>query len=181
MSSPVGIQEIGKRLHLKSVLSGIPEGAESQLRSTCLKARIKSIETSGKDNLSAVSTDVLVDFQPTIRQGGMIEFQSLAPVSDALVEIELTSECPLVVFTSRWTLIMNVNSSQGGAVSATHNSHAAKDSIGFDFDNSSLLVASRRAPSLFRNTPFRSQKTQPQRNPNRRLMCNGKLRRSSMR
>lgn len=146
VSSPVGIQEIGKRLHLKSVLSGIPEGAESQLRSTCLKARIKSIETSGKDNLSAVSTDVLVDFQPTIRQGGMIEFQSLAPVSDALVEIELTSECPLVVFTSRWTLIMNVNSSQGGAVSATHNSHAAKDSIGFDFDNSSLLVASRRAP-----------------------------------
>ncbi len=146
VSSPVGIQEIGKRLHLRSSLSGIPEGAESQLRSTCLKARVRSIETSASDNLGAVSTDVLVNFQPTMRQGGMIEFKSLSPVSDSLVEIELISECPLVVFTSRWTLIMNVGASRGGATATTQNPQATEQSTGFDFGNSSLLVASRRAP-----------------------------------
>ena len=146
VSPPVGMQEIGKRLNLRSTLSGIPEGAESQLRSACLKARIKSIETSSSVGEIDASSDVLVDFQPTIKQGGLLEFKSTRPVNDALVEMELVSECPLVVFTSRWTLIMNVSASPMGYPVALQPTQTRQESVNFDLGNSSLLSASRRVP-----------------------------------
>jgi hypothetical protein len=146
VSPPVGTQEIGKRLNLKSSLSGIPEGAESQLRSACLKARIKSIETSSSVGETNASSDVSVNFQPTMKQGGLLEFRSTEPVNDSLVEMELVSECPLVVFTSRWTLIMNVSASPMGYTVALQTAQTAQESVNFDFGNSSLLSASRRAP-----------------------------------
>lgn len=156
VSPPVGVQEIGKRLHLRSSLSGIQDGAESQLRSTCLRARIKSIETSPSIGQSGNSGGVLVDFQPTVRQGGLLEFKSVEPVNDALVELELTSECPLVVFTSRWTLIMNATASPKVAPVAAQSARVAQESNSFDFRNSSLLLASRRAP-----TPVAQYDTKP--------------------
>lgn len=143
VSTPVGVQEIGKRLNLKSTLSGIPEGAESQLRSTCLRARIKSIETSPSIDQRGNSRDIFVNFQPTIKHGGLIEFTSTEPVNDALLEMELISECPLIVFTSRWTLIMDTNSSPASLEKAL----VASESVNFDFRNSSLLSASRRTPN----------------------------------
>lgn len=146
VSPPVGTQEIGKRLNLRSSLSGIPEGAESQLRSACLKARIKSIETSSSVGENDASSDVLVNFQPTIKQGGLLEFKSIEPVNDSLVEMELVSECPLVVFTSRWTLIMNVSAAPMGYPVALQTAQARQESVNFDFGNSSLLSASRRVP-----------------------------------
>lgn len=143
---PVGLQEIGKRLDLKSTLSGIPEGAESQLRSTCLKSRIQSIDTEN----SADAIDVWVDFSPTIRQGGLIEFQSSAPVNHALVRLELISECPLLTFTSRWTLIMN----QAQLLESSKAAYKREvKSNQFDLTNSSLLAQSRKQPN-FNNSRF---------------------------
>jgi hypothetical protein len=143
---PVGLQEIGKRLDLKSTLSGIPEGAESQLRSTCLKSRIQSIDTEN----SADAIDVWVDFSPTIRQGGLIEFQSSAPVNHALVRLELISECPLLTFTSRWTLIMNQTQLPDSS-KAVYKEGAEGNK--FDLANSSLLAQSRKQPN-FNNSRF---------------------------
>lgn len=143
---PVGLQEIGKRLDLKSTLSGIPEGAESQLRSTCLKSRIQSLDTEN----SADAGDVWVDFSPTIRQGGLLEFQSIAPVNHALVRLELISECPLLTFTSRWTLIMNQTQLLDSSKAAYKEGAEGNK---FDLTNSTLLAQSRKQPN-FSNTKY---------------------------
>lgn len=140
LSVPVGIQEIGKRLELKSTLSGIPEGAESQLRSTCLKSRIQSIDTRG----STSQSDVWVNFDPTIRQGGLIEFKSAAPINHALVQLELVSECPLVTFKHRWMLIMNQTQSNQPEPAATGGQSSELNK--FDLGNSVLLARSRQQP-----------------------------------
>jgi hypothetical protein len=144
ISTPVGIQEIGRTLSLKSTLSGIPEGAESQLRSTCLKGSIRSLEKTARNAFDSGSSELHVNFQSTIRQGGLIEFSSIYPVNDSLVQLELVSECPLLVFSNRWTLIMNESKEQRTAPVASKSQ--GRESMRFDFDNSSLLKLSRKAP-----------------------------------
>lgn len=145
LSNLVGVQEIGKPIDLKSTISGIPDGALSQLRSTCLKARLRSIETSGSSAWSDGGGDLVVDFQPTIRQGGLIEFKSARKINDALVELELVSECPLVAFSNTWTLIMA--ESQPVPVSSSNRRALPDVEPGsFDVRNSALLQASRQAP-----------------------------------
>jgi hypothetical protein len=143
ISTPVGIQQIGQPLHLKSTLSNVPEDAESQLRSTCLKARMQALETTPGTYESAATREVLVNFDPTIRRGGLLEFRSVMPVKDAVVEMELVSECPLIVFSTKWTLIMKEGSAeQSRAASST----LVKSVSTFDPSRSSLLASSRRPP-----------------------------------
>ncbi|MCR2746994.1 hypothetical protein [Limnobacter parvus] len=141
MSVPAGVQDIGKKLQLKSTLSGIPEGTESQLRSTCMRSRIQSIDTA----TSGRTIDVWVNFEPTIRQGGMVEFESVSPINHALVQLELVSECPLLTFTSRWTLIMNQNQSVPEQTTETGNTKLASNN--FDPASSSILAKSRISPT----------------------------------
>ena len=143
VSNPAGLHTIGKPIHLVSTISGIPHGAESQLRSTCLQGRIVSIESGSQ---SSKISSVAVNFQPTIAQGGTIEFRSLDPVNHALVRLELISECPLIVFNTGWPLIMNQrekNVDQG--LESERNSQQAGV---FDPASSSLLQASRKAPKF---------------------------------
>jgi hypothetical protein len=143
ISTPVGTQQIGQILDLKSTLSNVPEGVESQLRSTCLKARINTLERLRGDLESPVSPEVLVNFDPTIRRGGLIEFRSVAPVNDAVIEMELVSECPLIVFNTKWTLILKQGEAeQSGAV----NSSTVSKVSAFDPEASSLLASSRKPP-----------------------------------
>ncbi|MCE2746375.1 MAG: hypothetical protein LW710_10785 [Burkholderiales bacterium] len=143
ISTPVGIQQIGQPLNLKSTLSNMPEGAESQLRSTCLKARMHALETTPGTYESVASREVLVNFDPTIRRGGLLEFKSVMPVQDAVVEMELISECPLIVFSTKWTLIMKEGSFEPSrAVSSNY----VKSASSFDPRRSSLLEVSRRPP-----------------------------------
>lgn len=144
ISTPVGIQQIGQILNLKSTLSNMPEGAESQLRSTCLKARIYALGNTPGSYESILSREVLVNFDPTIRRGGLLEFKSVAPVEDAVVEMELVSECPLIVFSTKWTLLLKQGGGEQG--SAINVSTAGKESA-FDPEGSSLLANSRKAPA----------------------------------
>lgn len=143
ISTPVGVHQIGKHLDLKSTLSNMPEGAESQLRSTCLKARVVSLETPPNGNVDLGAREILVNFDPTIRNGGLLEFKSVAPVHDALIEIELLSECPLVVFATRWTLIM----AQGELGRSSSSAEPNMKALQFDLQGSSLLALSRLPPS----------------------------------
>lgn len=143
ISTPVGVQQIGQHLNLKSTLSNVPEGAESQLRSTCLKAKIRSFERVADSDYSSVSGEVLVQFDPTIRRGGMLEFRSTAPVNDAVIEMELVSECPLIVFTTKWTFIMKQGEWQQDAETFSRPDGAMST---FDPEGSSLLANSRRPP-----------------------------------
>lgn len=143
ISTPVGVQQIGQHLNLKSTLSNMPEGAESQLRSTCLKAKVRSLERRSGSHYSSVSGEVLVQFDPTIRRGGMLEFRSTAPVNDPVIEMELVSECPLVVFTTKWTFIMQQGERPRDAEKLTR---SVDTNSTFDPEGSSLLTNSRRPP-----------------------------------
>jgi hypothetical protein len=143
ISTPVGTQQIGQILNLRSTLSNVPEGIESQLRSTCLKARINTLESMPDRFESTHSREVLVNFDPTIRRGGSIEFLSVAPVNDAVIEMELVSECPLIVFNTKWILIMTQGSTdQSGAVNLSPGAAISA----FDPHTSSLLASSRKSP-----------------------------------
>tara|TARA_B100000745_G_scaffold165082_1_gene107999 strand:- start:1353 stop:3035 length:1683 start_codon:yes stop_codon:yes gene_type:complete len=143
ISTPVGTQQIGQILDLKSTLSNVPQGVESQLRSTCLRARINTLESMPGGFEGAVSREVLVNFDPTIRRGGVIEFRSVSPVNDAVIEMELVSECPLIVFNTKWTLIMKQGvAERSGAVISGHVGTASA----FDPETSSLLASSRKPP-----------------------------------
>lgn len=141
VSDPVGIHTIGRPIEVVSTVSAIPPGAESQLRSTCLLGRIVSMENGPQaDQLNKV----VVNFQPTIAQGGTIEFRSVAPVNHALVRLELVSECPLVVFDMAWPLIMNQREQ---IVKQEPSVKQDTQEAGlFDPAGSSLLQASRKAP-----------------------------------
>lgn len=143
-SAPVGVQEIGQHLDLKSTVSGIPQGAESQLRSTCLRARAIPTELSAQTEFNSLGQDVAVTFSPTIRQGGLLELKSLTPVNAALVDLELVSECPLVVFKTRWSLIM----AQANSEQMLPKGGAARNAAGamFSLSDSRLLASSRQAP-----------------------------------
>ncbi len=145
ISTPVGTQQIGQILNLRSTLSNVPEGIESQLRSTCLKARINTLESMPMPDRfeSTHSREVLVNFDPTMRRGGSIEFLSVAPVNDAVIEMELVSECPLIVFNTKWILIMTQGSTdQSGAVNLSPGAAISA----FDPHTSSLLASSRKSP-----------------------------------
>ncbi|BET26123.1 hypothetical protein EV673_0778 [Limnobacter thiooxidans] len=145
IGNPAGLQQIGKRLDLQSNVTGIPEGTESQLRSTCLKARARPAGREGVDAFEGQGNDDLhVDFVPTIRQGGVIQFRSSAAVDDALVELELISDCPLLAFRSSWMLIMEPE--QARFARAQANMPEPDGSTAFDLRNSSLLKASRVVP-----------------------------------
>lgn len=145
IGSPAGLQQIGKRLDLQSNVTGIPAGTESQLRSTCLRARARSSGREGVDAFESLGNeDVQVDFVSTIPQGGVIQFKSNAAVNDALVELELISDCPLLAFKSSWMLIMEPE--QAGLVSVQSDAPDSAGTTGFDIRNSALLKASRVAP-----------------------------------
>lgn len=145
IGNPAGLQQIGKRLDLQSNVTGIPAGTESQLRSTCLKARARPSGREGADAFEGLGNeDVQVDFVSTIPQGGVIQFKSSAAVKDALVELELNSDCPLLAFRSSWMLIMEPQQAEVTGMS-TEAPEADKASS-FDIRNSSLLKASRMAP-----------------------------------
>lgn len=143
ISTPKGIQEIGQTLHLKSTVSNLPEGVETQLRSTCLKARTSPFEGIRGNHETQSSREVLVSFEPTIRRGGLLEFKSVAPVNDAVVEMELVSECPLLVFRTTWTLILRQGADD-------HNALPDLNEVGsvsaFDPRMSALLASSRKPP-----------------------------------
>lgn len=141
VSNPIGIHTIGKPIEVVTTISGIPKGAESQLRSTCLRGRVVSMEHGSKAGLA---NNVVVNFQPTIAQGGMIKFRTVEPINLALVRLELSSECPLVVFDIGWPLIMNQREQvEGqGAKSLEHSKQVEL----FDPASSALLQASRKAP-----------------------------------
>lgn len=143
ISTPVGVQQIGQHLNLRSTLSNMPEGTESQLRSTCLRAKVRSLERVAGSDYSSDSGEVLVQFDPTIRRGGMLEFRSTAPVNDAVIEMELVSECPLIVFTTKWTFIMKQGEWQQDAETF---SRPVGTKSTFDPESSSLLANSRRPP-----------------------------------
>lgn len=141
LSQPVGIHTIGKPIEVISTISGIPQGTESQLRSTCLRGRLVSMESALDVNKAS---DVVVNFQPGIAQGGTIEFRSITPVNHALVSLQLISECPLLVFDMAWPLIM---SQREQAPEIGSNSDLKSRETGlFDPKNSSLLAVSRKAP-----------------------------------
>jgi len=145
IGNPQGLQQIGKRLDLQSNVRGIPQGTESQLRSTCLKAHARPSGRQGVDAFEGLGSEGLqVEFVPTVLQGGVIQFKSRAPVNDALVELELISDCPLLAFKSSWMLIMEPE--QLGPKGADSETTALDGAQGFDFRNSSLLKASRVAP-----------------------------------
>lgn len=149
ISTPVGVHQIGKRLDLKSTLSNLPDGAESQLRSTCLTARVNPLETSRANGSDVSSRDVKVNFSPTIRRGGLLEFKSVSPVNDALIEIELVSECPLVVFSTRWAIIMSESQAEVHQTSSNiepNNIETNKQLSKFDPASSSLLASTRKPP-----------------------------------
>jgi len=141
VSDPVGVHTIGKRITVTSTVSGIPPGVSSQLRSTCLRGRIVSMESSSQ---FTPASNVVVNFQPTIAQGGTIEFTSIVPVNHALVQLELISECPLLVFQKSWPLIMN-RFEEGPRASTESRPGQAAPGL-FDPESSSLLRASRKAP-----------------------------------
>lgn len=143
LSNPAGLHTIGEPIDVVTTISGIPQGAESQLRSTCLHGRISPIESSSE---LGKTSRVMVDFQPTIAQGGTIEFKSLGPVNHALVRLELISECPLIVFNMGWPLIMNQREKNVAQVPEPerHLPQAGQ----FDLASSSLLEASRNAPKI---------------------------------
>lgn len=145
IGSPAGLQQIGKKLDLQSNVTGIPAGTESQLRSTCLKARARPTGRQGADAFEGQGNEeVHVDFVATIRQGGVIQFRSTTAVMDALVELELTSDCPLLAFKSSWMLIMDPARAELTGVQT--NASESDKMPGFDIRNSSLLKASRVAP-----------------------------------
>ena len=145
IGSPAGLQQIGKKLNLQSNVTGLPAGTESQLRSTCLKASAKPAGRQGVDAFEGQDTDALqVDFVPTIRQGGVIQFKSGAAVNDALVELELISDCPLLAFKGSWMLIMEPEQKEMAGVQGSILETDGKPN--FDIRNSSLLKASRVAP-----------------------------------
>jgi hypothetical protein len=144
ISTPVGVQQIGRHLDLKSTLSNVPEGVESQLRSTCLRATMHSLESSSVSHGSALSNEVLVNFDPTIRQGGLLEFKSVVPVHDTLIEMKLVSECPLIVFSTKWTFIMKQAEVQA---KDSFQSKSTKSSLVFDPEGSELLASSRKPPT----------------------------------
>jgi hypothetical protein len=143
VSAPVGVHTIGQPIAVTSTVSGIPPEVSSQLRSTCLRGRVVSMESNSE---FAPASEVTVNFQPTFAQGGLIEFKSTEPVNHALVQLELNSECPLLVFQQSWPLIMNQleQGSDPGTRSRTEPASAAT----FDPASSSLLQASRRAPRM---------------------------------
>lgn len=141
VSNPVGIHTIGQPIDVVSTVSGIPPGAESQLRSTCLRGRVVSMERGSQ---TGQTHNVVVSFQPSIAQGGTIEFRSVAAVNHALVRLELTSECPLVVFDMSWPLIMNQR--EQIVEQGTQSGRNAQEAGLFDPASSSLLQASRKAP-----------------------------------
>lgn len=152
IGSPAGLQQIGKRLDLQSNVTGIPAGTESQLRATCLKARARPSGREGVDAFEGLGNDdVQVDFVSTIPQGGVIQFRSSSVVNDALLELELISDCPLLAFRSSWMLIMDPE--QAGLANIPASLPESGGRPGFDIRNSVLLKASRVAPKRTALTP----------------------------
>lgn len=144
MTVPVGTQEIGQILKLKGTLLGIPEGAQSQLRSTCLKANLRSLDSPASEASPSRAGEMRVTFEATTKRGGQIEFASRAPVNSAVVELQIVSDCPLVTFSNSWTLIMDpalarpvIDANQGREISAFNE---------FSLGDSALLAASRKPP-----------------------------------
>lgn len=144
ISEPRGISQIGQPIELKSSVAQIPVGTESQMRSTCLKARIFPFEDLSSGPSAKMSSEIFVNFDPTVKRGGLMEFRSAQPVNEALIELELVSECPLLVFKKRWTLIMA--QSEGQTQPAVQTTPGAVVSGKFDLEGSTLLAASRKPP-----------------------------------
>ncbi|HEX4855739.1 MAG TPA: hypothetical protein VFV28_02950, partial [Limnobacter sp.] len=147
ISIPSGLQEIGQALNLKSRISALPPGTETQLRSTCLKARILPLETSASYSLEWQSSGVAVEFLPDAVNSGQLQFKSLAPINHALVELELVSSCPLVVFETKWALILDPPAlphaaTPPGANLANRGSSPVDKS--FDMEQSRMLAMTRQ-------------------------------------
>lgn len=146
VSNPVGQLDIGKNLVLKSRVSNLPAGTETQLRSTCLKSRFRALEATRWDRFDSQAGDVVVDFLPDLQGGGELVFRSRAAVNHALIELELVSNCPLLVFETRWPLIL----APAGGESKTNptDPEAGRPAKIFDLEGSALLAFSRQQPQL---------------------------------
>ncbi len=150
MSTPVGLQQIGQKLNLRTTIIDIPAGALSQLRSSCLKARVLSgLQAGEAGELHVIDSDLIVQFQPTIRQGGLIEIKSRRVMDDAVVNLVLTSHCPLLAFSTQWTLILELNHddlpTRLTTTSVTDSAQFRPDQR-FDFNHSNSLNETRSVP-----------------------------------
>lgn len=159
ISAPNGLQHIGEKLNLSATISGVPNGALSQLRSSCLKARVLSgLEVTSAGQPRVIDPDVLVQFQPTIHQGGLIELRSRKIMDDAVVNVQLTSDCPLVAFSIQWTVILELSNEEPPTSAASNilNDDQVQAAQYFSFKHSSSLTDSKSAsPPIALKTPAR--------------------------
>jgi len=150
ISTPTGVQLIGQRLELSAPISDIPMDAISQLRSSGLKARVLSgFDDEGAGGRRVIDSDLLVHFQSTIGPAGLIELASRRVMDDAVVNLELISECPLISFTAQWSLILDRRGERAASISpmpVTRSTASNAFDRNFRFEHSASLSQTKSAP-----------------------------------